>query len=229
MQVTWGRDFGASGFRSRRRPHGYTSDGRVAPRAAAPSATSDAQLVGAQSTRPTTYTTSPATPATAVASNAWPGDDRPIAPAIGAATTPSASAGEPARSAERTAVGVGNAADPAAQDHERGDRGDEVRAAPREREALHAEVREQHEREHDVEPVLERVEDERRARVLQRVERAHRVEVHRERNEADRERLQRVGGDDGVVRVNWWRTITPSIGCASTANSTDAGSTSTTM
>ena len=79
-------------------------------------------------------------------------------------------------------------------------------------------------------PFSNSVEQERRAGVLQRVEAAHHVEVHGERHEADRERLQRVGGDDRVVRGELVRARSrASIGCASTAKSTDAGSTSTTM
>ena len=65
---------------------------------------------------------------------------------------------------------------------------------------MDAERREQRDGEHHVDEVLDRIDHERRTRVVERVEPAQRVEVDGEGHEPDRERLERVGGDRGVVR-----------------------------
>ena len=62
-----------------------------------------------------------------------------------------------------------------------------------------AEQRVEREREHDVDPVLDAVEQERRARVLHRVEAAQREEIRGEREESDREPRERLRGRGAVA------------------------------
>ena len=96
---------------------------------------------------------------------------------------------------------IGHAADPPAQQRRAHHGGDEVRArSTPARDPGRRGWRNSTTASTTFRPFSNSVEDERRARVLQRVERAHHVQVHRERHEADREGLQRVGGDGGVVR-----------------------------
>src|SRR5438105_885963 len=75
--------------------HGYTPDGAAPRRRSKP--TSAASSSERRTARPTTYTQVPAVAAAAVARNAVAGDERPIAPATGAATAASASTAIPAR------------------------------------------------------------------------------------------------------------------------------------
>ena len=66
-------------------------------------------------------------------------------------------------------------------------RGDDVGGGVGERESLHAEASDEREREHDVDAVLEHVQEERRPRVLHRVEAAQQEQIEREAEQADRE------------------------------------------
>ena len=88
----------------------------------------------------------------------------------------------------------------AVEHEERETRADEVGEGERERESGDAQPRVQRKRQHDVDDVLDAVDQERRARVEPRRERTQREEVQRERQQADRKRRQCVGNLDGVVR-----------------------------
>ena len=87
-------------------------------------------------------------PATAVARSARLAVACPIAAASDAATIASATVPTTARSADHADRPVDRMRDPAAEHDDREHRGDRVRAAPGQREPLHAERREQREREH---------------------------------------------------------------------------------
>ena len=173
-----------------------------------------------------TYTMPPATAPTAAAIAARSGVSCPIAPAHTAATTPSAAAPTIDLSAVRSHRPRQQIADPALQQHQ-GEHGrDRVRAGVREREAADAERREERERQQHVARVLDRVDEERRARVLLRVEPAQREQVHGERHEPDARTLgARRRSPRHRARSKPPRTSTATAGCASTASATDDGTT----
>src|SRR6478736_4170728 len=81
---------------------------------------------------------------------------------------------------------------------QRDDGRDCVRGRERVREATDAEVGIEDRGEHDVQRVLEAVDDEGRLRVAKRIEAAQRVEVDREGHDADGEPAKGVGGEHRV-------------------------------
>ena len=91
------------------------------------------------------------------------------------------------------------ATDPATERRHGQERGDRVRARERPGQPWNAEGGVEREREADVHRVLEAVEDEGRARVVQRVVPAQDVEVRGERGQTDAEADERVGHERGVV------------------------------